>query len=390
MTEARYPNKTIGQMLAENMSVCVFLLLATGLVMVMNATTAKGELEQTISLHTAKQFTWDLLGLICFLFIIFQIKITWFKRAAPWLGVLSLALLLAVFVFGTEINGARRWFKVGMISFQPSEMAKIFYVLFYAWFLELKKHDLHRLKGLFWPMVMLLSPVVLIAIEPDFGNAVLLMSVLLAMLFIAGARFWHLFSLCLLMVPVAAVALYQRFDHIRDRIEIFLNPGLDPMGKGYQSNQALIALGSGGFEGKGLGNGMQKFFYLPEAHNDFIFAIIGEDFGFMGCAAILGIYMLFVWYAMQACLRTNNLFSLLVCFGFTFIISGQAIFNMGVVTGLFPNKGISLPLISYGGSNVLFTMVALGILINFTRTLPPDRPKALGALRQVRRRTALF
>ena len=230
-------------------------------------------------------------------------------------------------------------------------------------------------------MLLILTIVGLIALEPDLGNAVLLFAVLVSMLYMGGARLKHLFILLMATVPLFCYFMFTKFDHIRRRIEVFINPEDHLSGGGYQSHQALIALGSGGIKGKGVGEGLQKLYYLPEAHNDFIFAIVGEDFGLIGCGVIILLYMGIVWNAMQACIRSTRLFSLLLAYGITFVFSGQALFNISVVTGLVPNKGISLPLISYGGSNILFTLIGLAILIKITRRLPPDQPLALGAIR---------
>lgn len=312
------------------------------------------------------------------------------KKSAPWLGVLTIALLALVLVFGTEIKGATRWFKIGSISFQPSEMAKITSIVFFAWYLDKHKNKISSFMGMLSSMLLILTVIGLIALEPDLGSSVLILIVLVSMLFVAGVNLKHLMSLLFIAMPVFAYFMFTKFDHVKRRIMVYLNPEAHLSDGFYQSHQALIALGSGGFTGKGVGAGLQKIYYLPEAHNDFIFAIVGEDLGFIGCFAILLLYSFLVWYAIQACRRTTNLFNLLTSYGIICLFAGQALFNISVVTAVVPNKGISLPLISYGGSNTLFTMAGLALLVKITMSLPPDHPTELGAIQLKRKREALF
>jgi cell division protein FtsW len=291
-------------------------------------------------------------------------------------------LLAGVLIVGTEIKGAKRWYRFAGLSFQPSEMAKIFALIFFAWYLDLRKEALDKWYGMLPCMMLILTVVGLIALEPDLGNAVLLFVVLVSMLYISGAKITHLMTLLAVTLPGFCYFMYTRFDHIKKRIMVFLNPEDHLSGGAYQGHQALIALGSGGSTGKGVGAGLQKLYFLPEAHNDFIFAIIGEDFGFVGCVVVVFLYMAIVWYSIQVCIRSTQLFSLLLSYGITFIFAGQALFNICVVTGVVPNKGISLPLVSYGGSNAVFTLIGLGILVRLTKDLPPDGAKDYGAIRR--------
>ena len=379
--EFQQPRSRTGSVLAGHMLLCICLLLAFGLFMVYNATAPRALDSEGISLQFLKQLTFSAIGLAAFLFIIVVVPLDWIRKSGPWMGLLVLAALTGVLIFGTEVKGAMRWFRFAGMSFQPSEMAKICSLVFFAWYLDRNKEDLESWVGMLPSMLLILTIVGLIALEPDLGNAVLLFAVLVSMLYMGGARLKHLFILLMATVPLFCYFMFTKFDHIRRRIEVFINPEDHLSGGGYQSHQALIALGSGGIKGKGVGEGLQKLYYLPEAHNDFIFAIVGEDFGLIGCGVIILLYMGIVWNAMQACIRSTRLFSLLLAYGITFVFSGQALFNISVVTGLVPNKGISLPLISYGGSNILFTLIGLAILIKITRRLPPDQPLALGAIR---------
>ena len=373
--------KSTGTILAGNMVLNILVIMAVGLFMVYDATGPKASYNSGISLQFIKQLTWNLLGLICFFSILQMLSIELLKKSAPYFGALVLILLAGVLVLGHEIKGASRWYRLGEISFQPSEMAKIFSVVFFAWYLDKHKESMHKWYGMLPCMLLILTTVGLIAAEPDLGNAVLLFVVLVSMLYIAGARIGHLLTLLALTLPGFCYIMLTKFDHIKKRLNVFINPE-DHLNTGaYQGHQALIAIGSGGGMGKGVGSGLQKLYYLPEAHNDFIFAIIGEDFGFVGCSLTVLLYAFLVWYAIQVCTRCTQLFSLLLAYGITFVFAGQALFNMSVVTGVVPNKGISLPLISYGGSNALFTLIGLGILVRLTKNLPPEVPRELGALR---------
>jgi cell division protein FtsW len=362
----------------------VLLLIAVGLFMVYDATAPKAGYNGGISLQFFKQFTWDAVGLVCFFSIVKFLPVKWLKGSAPWIGILIIILLAGVLIVGPEIKGARRWYRFGGLSFQPSEMAKICSLIFFAWYLDRNKEAMDKWYGMLPCMLLILTVVGLIALEPDLGNAVLLFTVLVSMLYIAGAKVMHLLTLLLVTMPGFCYFMFTRFDHIKKRIMVFLNPDEHLSGGAYQGHQALIALGSGGATGKGVGNGLQKLYYLPEAHNDFIFAIIGEDFGFVGCSLVVFLYMALVWYSIQVCIRSTQLFSLLLSYGITFIIAGQALFNISVVTGLVPNKGISLPLISYGGSNAVFTLIGLGILTRLTKDLPPDGALDFGAVRKAK------
>ena len=382
--------KTIGTVLSENMIVCILGLMAFGFFMVMNASSTDGIFKESPSLLSIKQATWDIFSLFIASFILLAIPLSWIKKSAPWLGILTLVLLAGVLVFGHSSNGATRWFRIGSYSFQPSEMAKITSVIFFSWYLDKKKNKISSWIGMFTCMLLIFLVIGLIALEPDLGSSVLILIALVSMLFVAGARVKHILSLLVFIFPVFCFFMYTRFGHIKNRLDAYLNPEDHFLGAFYQGQQGLIALGSGGLFGKGIGAGLQKIYYLPEAHNDFIFAIIGEDLGFIGCSLVILLYALLVWYAIQACLRTTNLFNLLLSYGIICLFAGQAMFNLSVVTALVPNKGISLPLISYGGSNVLFTMIGLAILVKITQSLPPDKPQELGALQTKPKTKALF
>lgn len=390
--KASSPNarKSVGRLLQENMVFCIVILMATGFLMVMNATAGRGSDGSFPHYFAMKQFTWDVFALGCFLFVVTGLPLSKIRKYSWVLFAISILMLLMVLLVGQEINGAKRWFRFGMFSFQPSELAKIFSIVFFAHWLERQKtciRSFHR--GVLPVILTVLVLTGLIAMEPDLGNAALIFLVLIGMIWVAGARALHIFFIIVGLIPISVLFLYQQFDHFKSRIEVFLHPEAHVMAKGYQAQQALIALGSGGVSGKGLGQGIQKLFYLPEAHNDFIFAIIGEDFGFLGCSFLLVVYGLLVWYAIQVCVRAPNLFAQLLSFGLTALFAGQTLFNLGVVTRVFPNKGISLPLVSYGGSSVLFTMISLGILVRLAKTLPLDRPRELGAIR-IKKRRPLF
>lgn len=391
MKTLEHHGKSIGAMLGENVIFLTLTLLGIGLFMVLNASTALQEEQGLPYVLASKQLTWILIGLSCFAFTHVFIPIPLLKKFSPLLALVCMIMLILVVVAGQEINGAKRWFSFGFIKLQPSEPAKLCFILYFAHLLQERQNDLNHLwRGPVFFTLLILLVCGAIAIEPDFGNAALIFGVLYTMLFISGARIKHLLICLAAILPAGLVLMFLKFDHIERRILAFLHPEEHLMDSGYQAYQALIALGSGGLIGKGLGQGLQKMYYLPEAHNDFIFAIIGEDLGLAGCGLVLMLYIFITWYIIQICRRAIDLFSLLVTTGIAVLFTGQALFNLFVVTSLLPNKGIPLPLISYGGSNILFTLIALAILTKIALHLPPDRPLELGAIRLRVRRDPLF
>jgi cell division protein FtsW len=275
--------------------------------------------------------------------------------------------LLVVFVPGVTQGKVQRWISFGPLNFQPSELAKGAIVLYLAHSLAQKTGRSHGFFSALFPHLCVVGAVVmLVALEPDLGGAVLISLVLFAVLFVSGVRVRHLSVLAvaglLLLVCGIASATYRV-----DRLWAFLNPTAHKQGDAYQLNQSLLAFGAGGLRGVGLGEGRQKMFYLPEAHTDFVFAVVGEETGLWGTASIVALFALLTVRGLRIAVRHPHPFGSLLAFGCTFLLVCQAGLNMAVVLGLLPTKGLPLPFISYGGSSLVMTMVYAGVLLSLSR-----------------------
>jgi len=284
----------------------------------------------------------------------------------------ALVLLVAVLVFGKEINGAKRWLGIGPFSFQPSEFAKVAILIYLADFLDRKSSKMRNPFRSFIPPGLLIGLIiVLIFLGRDLGTVLLIAGVVILLYFTAGAPLKYLSILVLTVVTGGALSIWLS-PFRRSRILSFLNPGNDPTGISYQINQSLIGVGNGGLFGVGLGQGYQKLFYLPEGHTDFIFANIAEELGFFGSAFFVALFFFLIHWGIQTAKRSTDRFQSLLAAGITGLIGLQTILNIGVVIGLLPTKGTTLPFISYGGSSLLFTLFAAGLLVNIARNLPPE------------------
>ena len=297
----------------------------------------------------------------------------WQLWSWPLLAV-SVATLVVLVLPGTEaiapvIKGSRRWLRVGAVSGQPSEFAKIAFIVWTATMAVKKASQFRSLrKGLAGFFVIWSLVLIPIALQPDLSTAVVIGLLGVMIVFAAGVRVSHFLFLGLLIVPFLHKQLAVGFR--ADRIEAFLNPAVDPGGVGFQVRQSLVALGSGGLTGVGIGEGRQKFGFLPEAHNDFIFAMIGEEWGLLGVGFLVALYMGIVLVGFRIASRAQDLFGELLALGFTNLIALQAMLHMSVGLGLVPPTGLSLPLVSWGRSNLVVTLAAIGVLISVARAGP--------------------
>ncbi|TKB90489.1 MAG: putative lipid II flippase FtsW [Nitrospira sp.] len=315
-----------------------------------------------------RQLAWLAFGL-ALLHVVSRIDYVWWKRLAlPLLGLITVLLVLVLIPsVGVEIKGARRWLRLGPISIQPVEIVKLVTVIYLAAYLAKKEDRLQSFRDGVMPAVAvvgLLSGLVLR--EPDLGTIVVIGLVTAGMLFLGGARISHLFRL----VPVALVAmavLIWLSPYRWKRLLAFLNPEQDPTGSGFQINQSLLAFGSGGLFGVGLGEGKQKLFFLPEAHTDFVLALMGEELGLVGAGIIILLFAVFAIRGFQIAARAQMPFGRYLGMGITLLIAVQALINAAVVTGLLPTKGLTLPFVSYGGSSLVMSLVGVGILLNISR-----------------------
>lgn len=289
-----------------------------------------------------------------------------FKGLIIALGLLLLILTIIPGI-GYKIGGATRWLKVGGIAFQPSELIKLCLIIWMTDFIVKRKAHLKSMRKGFLPALMFLLLIILILLkQPHFGMIIMLFSVTMVILFIGGISLKHITSLLLIAIPMLAFVAFKAPYRVR-RLTIFMDPWSDAGDKGYHIIQSLIALGSGGLFGVGLGESKQKLFYLPESSTDFIFAIIGEEGGFIFATAVILLFIGFAYCGTKICLATDDFFASLFAFSLTFIIVAQAFFNIGVVTGVLPTTGVPLPFISFGGSALFFNMVCVGILMNIAK-----------------------
>jgi cell division protein FtsW len=283
---------------------------------------------------------------------------------------LTLVMLIAVF-FLDRSHATHRWFRLGPLSLQPSEIAKLVLIFFLAWFVEIRRAP--RGFGVNDPARTLLPAlgtvllmVALILAEPDMGTACMILLIAAAMLFVSGLSMRYIVGAGLAAIP-AVYLLIARTPYRLERFKAFLSPSSDPQGHGFQLLQSLIAIGSGGFTGVGLMEGRQKLFFLPEAHTDFIFAVICEELGFIGAVIVLTLFAVYGWRGFVAAMKAPDEFGRLLALGITAMVVGQALINLSVVLGLMPTKGIPLPFISYGGSSLIGMLLATGVLLNISQ-----------------------
>jgi cell division protein FtsW len=291
------------------------------------------------------------------------------KYAKP-LMVLSLILLVCVLIpgIGKASYGARRWFKVGAFSFQPSEFVKLAILVYTADFLARKQKFVGSFLHGFLPLMGVLGIICLLILkQPDLGNAVLIAAIVVLMLFLAGGKMVHIGAVVVAAIP-ALYFLVVRVPYRLKRIIAFWDPWQDPQGVGFQLSQSQIALGSGGLFGVGLGKSVQKLFYLPAAHTDFILSIIGEELGLLGTLSVVMLFAAFIWQGARIVKRTQDAFGYYLGAGIVAMLGLQAVVNIGVSIGALPTKGLPLPFISYGGSALIFNMMAVGLLLNISRT----------------------
>ena len=353
-------------------------LALVGLVMIFSASAVvAGQKHHDSWYYLKRQLVWLALGL-ALLHIVSRVDYIWWKRLAPPLLALLIVLLVVVLIpsIGVAANGARRWLRLGSISIQPAEMAKLISVIYLAAYLAKKEDRLQHFSTGLLPALLIIGVISgLVLMEPDLGTIVVIGLVAAGMLFLGGARVPHLLSL----VPVAlvgVVALIWLSPYRWQRLIAFFYPERDPTGTGFQINQSFLAFGSGGLFGVGLGESKQKLFFLPEAHTDFVLALVGEELGFIGAGIIVLSFSLFVIRGFQISTRARIPFGRYLGIGITTLIGIQALINAGVVTGLLPTKGLTLPFVSYGGSSLVISLTGVGILLNISRDRQAGREDA--------------
>ena len=343
----------------------MLLLVCTSIVMVYSASAVMAQ-ERFGSpyLFLFKQAAWAGLGLV-FLPIVMRIDYRSYRQPAViWTALAVVAVGLIVVLFGRPVNGATRWLQVAGLGIQPSELAKVAVIIFTAAVLERRMEKVEDVNHALLPIGIVVGLIVaLILQEPDFGTALTLTVIVGVMVFAAGLDYRYLAGLTLAAVPAIYMLLILS-PYRWKRIQGFMDPFSDAQGNGYQLVQSMIAVGSGGVLGRGFMGGLQKLFYLPEPHNDFIFSVIAEELGFIGCTVVVACFCVITWRGLRAAMRAPDRFGTFLAIGLTAMVSFQAFFNISVVLGLAPTKGIPLPFVSAGGSSLLINMIAMAILLN--------------------------
>jgi len=311
---------------------------------------------------------WFAAGLVV-MFLLSMIPYRFYYRLSPLIALLSIVLLILLFTpFGNERGGAVRWIEVGSLTFMPGEVAKLGAIFLVAWYYtKFSKYTRTFSKGII-PMVIIAGIYfVLIYLQPNLSTAIIIGGIILGMMFIAGIRIPHFIILIVLAIGSVTILIFTQGEFHLERIMSFLDPFADPQGTSYQVIQSLLALATGGVYGVGPGNSIQKAQYLPEAQNDFIFAIIGEEYGFIGCLIVLAVFIILIWKGATAAIGAADRFGMLLAAGITILIALQVVMNIAVVTSMMPPTGVILPFISYGGNAMLVFSAAVGILLNISK-----------------------
>lgn len=346
----------------------VLALLIIGVVMVYSASVSIAERTTGNSMHFLLRHVLSVVAGLMVLGVAMRLRIRFWEELGPYLLLAGIVLLVVVLIpgIGIHVNGSSRWLRLGAVTLQPSELMKIFMVIYVAGYLVRKQEDL----GSFTTGILMVSIVVavigmLILQEPDLGAVVVICATVLAMLFLGGVRFWHF------MVVMGAglggmVLLTLFYPYRMARVTGFLDPWADPFNSGFQLTQALIAFGRGEWLGVGLGASIQKLFYLPAAHTDFVFAVLAEELGLLGTLTVLGLFAIVVWRAFdisRQAERIGQIYAARLAQGLGLLLGLQALINMGVNMGALPTKGLTLPFVSYGGSSMLVSCLAVGLLL---------------------------
>ena len=345
------------------------VLVCASLVMVYSASAAIGmeQYHQQPAYFLVKQAMFALIGLVL-MPVLMRIDYRQYRQPVViWTAVALLVIALVAVLFGPRINGARRWFGLFGVGVQPSEFSKLVVIVFVAALLERRMDRIDDLKYSLLPIAIGLGGIVgLIMLEPDLGTALSIILIVGAMIFAAGINYRYILGLLLVSLPAAYIVLMSA-DYRRRRMMVFLNPWDDPLGDGFQVIQSIISVGTGGIFGRGLMAGVQKLFYLPYPHTDFIYSVIGEELGLLGSTLVLACFCVIAWRGLRTAMRAPDRFGAFLALGVTAMLTIQAFFNMSVTLGLLPTKGIPLPFVSFGGSSLLVSMIAMGVLLNVSQ-----------------------
>ena len=360
--------------------ITVLLVLSLGLVMLLSASAPKSMQESADGnsyTYFARQLFFAVAGIIAMLGIS-RFDYRFFQKFYKLAYVASIVLLIMVLLIGTESHGAKRWINLGFTTFQPSELVKICMIIFYAGILVKNRDDLGKFgKGLVKHVLFLVPIIILLALEPHISTTMVIVITCCVMLIMAGCKFWQFLLSGIVAGGVGgtvATILYftndwfqEKFQYIVTRFITFLDPWQKATGDGWQVIQSLYAIGSGGLFGVGLGESKQKYLYLPEPHNDFIFSVIAEELGFVGCMVVFILFAIFIWRGILIAMKAPDMFGSLVAIGITTLVGIQVIINVAVVTSSMPATGMQLPFFSYGGTALFLLLCEVGVLLSISR-----------------------
>ncbi len=351
-------------------------LFGLSIIMVFSASMSASSMEQGPALSVLRQQSLFVFMAVALMIIVSNIPLNLVEKSGPLLVVMSMLVLALILIpgVGTEVWGSVRWIKLGPLNLQPSEFAKVFLIIYIAGFLTRKREEMR----IFSQGILIVSVVLavfggLLLMEPDFGSTVVIVATVFGMMFLGGIRYLHFFII-LGTAVLGGIVLVTAASYRMYRITGFLDPWSDPMNKGYQLIQSYIAFGRGGWTGIGLGESIQKLNYLPAARTDFLFAVIGEELGFIGVMLVLGLFIALIWHAFSLSRRAESLGNLFACRlaqGVGLLIAIEVLINTGVNMGVLPTKGLPLPFISQGGSSLLASSLAMGLLLAVARETTP-------------------
>ena len=349
--------------------IVLLILLALGLTMVLSASSPKSLSDYGTSYHFfIRQLIFALVGLGLML-VISKIDYRFYQKFYKIAWIASVILLVLVLLIGTEVNEATRWIKITeSLSFQPSEIVKFLMIVFYAGILTRNRDELENFwMGLVKHICMLAPIIILLLLEPHFSVSIVILGTCCMMMIMAGCKFWQFVSCGTAVGIPTIVGMVMMADYRLARVTTFLDPWSDALGSGWQVIQSLYAIGSGGLFGLGLGESNQKYLYLSEPQNDFIFAIVAEELGFVGCVAVIMLFAILIWRGVLIAMKAPDMFGSLIAVGITSLIAIQVIINIAVVTSSMPVTGMPLPFFSYGGTSLLILLCEVGVLLNISR-----------------------
>ena len=354
------------------MVITILLLLALGLIMVLSASSPTSLAESGNSYsYFIKQALFAGIGLLAMI-VISKIDYRIYKRFYIIAYIASIILLAAVLIIGRKVNGARRWIYItNSLSFQPSEFVKLFMIIFFAAVLTRNRDELKDfLRGWCKHLAMLIPIIGLLIVEPHLSASIVIVGICMVMMLLAGCKIMQIIIPGIAIgIPSFIIAIWKipKFAHALKRITTFIDPWQDKLGDGWQVIQSLYAIGSGGLFGSGLGQSKQKYLYLPEPQNDFIFSVLAEELGFVGCAFVIVLFAILIWRGVLTSMKAPDMFGSLLAIGITSMIAIQTIVNIAVVTSSMPATGMPLPFFSYGGTALLLLLCEMGVLLNISR-----------------------